>query len=86
VDAEGFSICPVTTDRITVAHLSNSDIKEDAAIQLGHVIPRSETEFTIRGKNLLLMSREGNRIVGDNVFTEDVWLNRLRQIIAGQTA
>lgn len=86
VDKDGFSICPVTTDRISVAQLSNSDIKEDGAIQLGHVVPRSETEFTIRGKNLLLMSREGNRIVGDNVFTEDVWLNRLRQIIAGQTA
>lgn len=86
VDKDGFSICPVTTDRITVAHLSNSDIKEDSAVQLGHVIPRSETEFTIRGKNLLLMSREGNRIVGDNVFTENVWLDRLRQILAGQSA
>lgn len=85
-DADGFSICPVTTDRITAAHLANNDIKEDAAVQLGHVIPRSETEFTIRGKNILLMSRKGNRIVGDNVFTDDVWLNCLRRIIAGQSA
>lgn len=85
-DSEGYSICPVTTDRITADHLGNNDIKSDTAVQLGHVVPRSETEFTIRGKNILLMSREGNRIVGDNVFTEDIWVNRLKRIIAGQSA
>lgn len=85
-DSDGFSICPVTTERIEISHLANNDIKDDNSIQLGHVVPRSETEFTIRGKNILLMSREGNRIVGDNVFTEDVWLNRLKRIIEGHSA
>jgi hypothetical protein len=71
-DEEGFTICPVTTDRIKPEHLANSDITDSSAVQLGHVVPRSETEFTIRGKNILFMTREGNRLVGDHVFTEDV--------------
>lgn len=84
-DDEGFSICPVMTDRIEVAHLANGNINVDTAVQLGHVVPRSESEFTIRGKNILLMSREGNRFVGDKVFTEDEWINRMRRVIAGQS-
>lgn len=84
-DAEGFSICPVMTTRITPEHLANNDIKDHTAIQLGHVVPRSETEFTIRGKNVLLMSRRGNLLVGDDVFTEDAWLNCLRGVIAGHS-
>jgi hypothetical protein len=85
-DSEGFSICPVVTTRITPEHLANNDIKDHAAIQLGHVVPRSETEFTIRGKNVLLMSRRGNLLVGDDVFTEDGWLNCLKGVIAGHSA
>lgn len=85
LDADGFAICPVTRERITALQLGNNDIKDDNSIQLGHVVPRSESEFTIRGKNVLLMSRKGNRIVGDNIFTENGWIDELRSIISAHS-
>lgn len=84
-DSERYTICPVTTKRIRIEDLANNDIKDANAIQLGHVVPRSETEFTIRGKNVLLMSRRGNLLVGDDVFTEDAWLDCLKGVIAGHS-
>lgn len=84
-DSERYTICPVTTERIEVEYLADNEIKNPKSVQLGHVVPRSETEFTVRGKNLLLMTREGNRILGDHVFTEDVWLTRLRKVLQGHS-
>ena len=80
VDEEDFLICPVTRDRIDIADVLNNDITNERSIQLGHVVPRSENNFTIRGKNVLMMTREGNRTIGDRVFTEDVWVKRLLKI------
>jgi hypothetical protein len=85
-DEAGFTMCPVSGDRIKAEHLANNDIKDSTAVQLGHVIHRSETQFTVRGKNILLMSREGNRLLGDHNLLEDTWLNRMNQITARQFA
>lgn len=80
-DAEGYSICPVILKRIALKDILDSDICNENAIQLGHVVPRSEDEFTIRGKNILMMTRQGNRLVGNHKFSENVWLDNLRELV-----
>lgn len=84
----GNTICPVTAHEIRLEDLES---REDSRtrprptdVQLGHCIPRSDAEFTIRGFNICMMTREGNRIVGDSPFCSDEWLNNLRAIIKFQ--
>jgi hypothetical protein len=83
---EGFSICPVMGNEITI-----EDINRDSRvsprptdIQLGHCIPRSNTEFTIRGFNICLMTRDGNRFVGDENFCENKWVKKMQTAISNQ--
>jgi hypothetical protein len=80
-DKSGFTICPVTGIPFTVEDLLSSDIHKPNNVQLGHIHPRSCEQYTIRGKNVLLMSREGNRIIGDNNFLEDEWIDVLKRIV-----
>ena len=84
----GNTICPVTAHEIRLEDLES---REDSRtrprptdVQLGHCIPRSDAEFTIRGFNICMMTREGNRIVGDSPFCSDEWVNNLRAIIKFQ--
>lgn len=83
---EGYSICVILGNEIKLNDVSNPDrdnrfdINEND-IQLGHNYPRSENYVSIRGLNLLPMSRQGNRIIGEEVFTEDIWINKLKSII-----
>jgi hypothetical protein len=79
-DAEGYSICPMLHKRILINDLENVDIKNNSSFQLGHVTPRSESEFTIRGKNLVFMTREGNRILGDHDLRDQDFMLLLKQI------
>jgi hypothetical protein len=76
-NAEGYIICPVVGRELTIDDITgNSD-----EIQLGHCVPRSDNQYTIRGLNILLMTRDGNRIIGDDVFCEDVWIDKLKCIL-----
>ena len=50
-------------------------------IQLGHCDIRNEKSFTIRGFNICLMTREGNRLVGDTSFFDDSWIKKLEAIV-----
>jgi len=69
---DGKLICPVTKEKINIDIIIKSDRTDAKNIQVGHIIPRSNHQFTIRGGNILPMTRDGNRIVGDYPFLEDI--------------
>ncbi len=79
-DNNGHTICPITGQTLDI---NDFFLKLDHpnAIQLGHVEPRCCDTYTIRGRNVLLMSRDGNRIIGDNSFLENSWLTKLKKIV-----
>jgi hypothetical protein len=81
VDADGFAVCPVLGTPIHADQLANNNLKDPTAIQLGHVQPRTESAYTIRGKNILMMTRRGNLLVGDCDFTSDAWLDDLGKVV-----
>jgi hypothetical protein len=86
-DPEGFTMCVITQSRITLDDFADPerdnrvDIR-DTDVQLGHNIPRDDSYVSIRGENLLPMSRRGNLIIGERVFTEDVWIEELKKIVS----
>ena len=81
-DSQGYTICPVIGQRIGIQHVFNPDRCNPLGIQLGHVLPRSNTRHTIRGFNLVLMTRTGNRLVGEHDFNSQDWLEILRNTVA----
>ncbi len=75
------TICAVKQNILTVSNFA--DITRDNRInidqndiQMGHILPRNNNEYTIRGTNLLMMTREGNRAVGENDYMDDSWILR----------
>ena len=75
------TICAVKQNVLTVDNFA--DISRDNRInidqndiQMGHIVPRNNNEYTIRGTNLLMMTREGNRAVGENDYMENNWIMR----------
>ena len=80
-DADGYTICPVTRRLLTPEQFTITDRVSHNSIQLGHVIPRSNTQYTIRGMNVLFMTRRGNTILGDHSFIDDVWVHELKDIV-----
>ena len=89
-NGDGHSICvvtqrPIEVEDVTDVSRDNRTDISDTDIQLGHNYPRSEEYVSIRGENLLPMSRRGNLIIGERVFTEDIWLDELKNIIASHT-
>jgi len=84
-NSDGFTLCPVMGKEISVDMLSNPDLCDLDAIQLGHVVPRSDSEFTVRGKNVLMMTRRGNLLVGDCSFVSNEWIEQMKQAIAFQS-
>ena len=78
-DDSGFTICPVMGVRLNVAQIANPDLCDLNAIQLGHVVPRTDEQYTIRGKNILMMTRRGNLLVGDCSFLEYTWITQMEQ-------
>ena len=84
---EGYSICVISGDCIELEDIADPsrDIRVNIRptdIQLGHNEPRSDEYVTIRGGNLLPMSRCGNLILGDNTFTKtSEWLPNLMKIV-----
>ena len=47
---------------------------------MGHVNPKNDKYFSIRGLNLVMMSRRGNELLGSNNFVEDKWIIDLQKI------
>lgn len=85
-DKQGHSICVITRNIIKLSDVADPTRDNrvdicDKDIQLGHNHPRTENYVSIRGENLLPMSRRGNLVIGERVFTENVWIEELQSII-----
>lgn len=83
----GYTICSIKRTVINVKDIADSERDnriqvEPNDIQMGHLIPRCENEITIRGLNLSMMTRDGNRIIGENVLFQDDWIRLLKDIVA----
>ncbi len=85
-DKQGNSMCVITRNVIKLADVADPTRDNrvdicDKDIQLGHNHPRSEKYVSIRGENLIPMSRRGNLVIGERVFTENVWIEELKSIV-----
>jgi hypothetical protein len=85
-DSEGFTVCAVKRNTLLVKNMA--DITRDNRvnidlddIQMGHIQSRNDSHFTIRGANLLMMTREGNRIIGEESFIDNIWIEKLKKIV-----
>jgi hypothetical protein len=90
-DDNGNTICVITKTRCNLADYvdTDRDIRtniRDSDIQSGHNNSRDDNCVSIRGENLFPMSRRGNLIIGERVFTEDVWIDELLSIITSNSA
>jgi hypothetical protein len=86
-DEDGNTLCaikqiPIKLDNMADITRDNRIAIDDNDIQMGHICSRKDNKFTICGVNLVMMTREGNRIVGEDSFLEDIWINKLRHIIS----
>jgi len=80
------TVCAITQEVVLTKHVSdpsrdNRIIIDDKDIQMGHIKSRSDNYFSVRGTNIVMMTREGNRIIGENSYIKDIWLNKLKNII-----
>ena len=79
----GFTRCAVRRytftprDFVDTTRDSRFDISQND-IQIGHIVSRSDSEYTIRGLNVLFMSRRGNLIIGEENYLEEGWRDTLR--------
>jgi len=85
-DDDGNTICVITqirTNLVDVVDINRDNRINimDTDIQLGHNIPRNDEYITIKGCNLLFMSRRGNLLIGENIFTENIWIDEIKKII-----
>jgi hypothetical protein len=86
-DQDGKTICAVKRNILLTRNMA--DISRDNRvlidlddIQMGHIESRSDQHFTIRGLNLTMMTREGNRIIGEDSFVENLWIEKLKKIVS----
>ena len=81
-NSSGFSECPVNGYEFMVEDLTRDSRvnPKETDVQLGHCISRKDTRYTIRGFNIALMTREGNRLVGDYDFMDNLWVNKLKEV------
>jgi hypothetical protein len=85
-DDDGHTICPVTHEKLEISNWvdterDNRTVIKDSDVQMGHCEPRNSNRPTIRGLNLVPMTRTGNRLVGDNNFMESKWIDDLKRIV-----
>ena len=83
----GQTICAVTRKELTIKNMADVERDnrvniDDNDIQMGHIASRNDDCFTIKGTNLVMMTREGNRIIGEYSFIEDEWINALKRIVS----
>lgn len=83
---DGNTMCVVTGKKVEITDIA--DIERDnrvnimpTDIQMGHNECRSNKYPSIRGCNLVPMSRRGNLMIGEHSFTEDGWLNELLRVV-----
>ena len=83
----GNIMCPVTHRTLEIENLVDleRDMRFDphrSDVQMGHISSRTNDCYTIHGTNLVMMTREGNRIIGEYSLIEDDWIESLRSLIA----
>ena len=86
-NSKGKTICSVTREQIEIKDISDPDRDNridinNNDVQMGHLISRSNNEVTIRGLNLSIMSREGNRIIGEYSLFDNEWIKILDKILS----
>ena len=86
---EGHTLCPITGQQVSPEDFAQVESNRDTRInpkgndiQMGHGAARKDTEYTIRGLNITLMTRDGNRIQGDYNYDNSEWRQKIENIIA----
>ena len=83
---KGNTICVITKEECKLINFSDTSRDNrldcfETDIQIGHNFSRSDKYVSIRGENLLPMSRRGNLIIGEYKFTDDIWIDKLRNLV-----
>ena len=73
-------VCPVTGEPITMEMIAQNARENETGVEIGHLNCRNERSFTIRGMNVFLMTRWGNRLVGEERFDSPYFRQRLRKV------
>jgi hypothetical protein len=73
-------VCPVTGNPITLDMLSLNAREHQDGIEMGHLNCRNEKRFTIRGMNVFLMTRLGNRLIGEERFDSQEFRDNMLRI------
>ena len=73
-------VCPVTGEPITMEMIAQNARENETGIEIGHLNCRNERSFTIRGMNVFLMTRWGNRLVGEERFDSPHFRRILRKV------
>jgi hypothetical protein len=79
---QGYTWCPITHYIFVQDDLTRDSRVEpkETDVQLGHCVSRKDTEYTIRGMNVVMMSRKGNRLVGDYDFFDNEWIEDIKKV------
>jgi len=85
-DNNNNTICVIARNIVLTKHVSDPSrdnrIDIDAEdIQMGHIKSRNDNYFSVRGTNIVMMSRYGNRVIGEDSFIENVWIDKLKNIV-----
>lgn len=81
------TLCCVLQKEISVKNMIDPerDTRSDPDgddVQMGHLISRNKEGLTVRGMNLSIMTREGNRIIGEHGLFENHWIKQLMKIVS----
>jgi hypothetical protein len=80
ISREDTLVCPVTGEPITMEMIAQDARANEMGVQIGHLDCRNERSFTIRGMNIFLMTRWGNRLVGEERFDSPHFRQSLRKV------
>jgi hypothetical protein len=83
----GNTVCAVKQSNVLTEHVSDPDRDNRTDInpydiQMGHIKSRNDNYFSVRGLNIVMMSRDGNRIIGEYSYIENEWIDELKKIIS----
>lgn len=85
-DENNNTVCAIARNIVLTKHVSDPtrdnriDIDPED-IQMGHIKSRSDNYFSVRGTNIVMMTRYGNRVIGEDSFIENAWIEKLKNII-----
>lgn len=81
------TICVITKIKLSIKDFVDIDrdnriIINNNDVQLGHNLSRRDEYVSIRGLNLLPMTRRGNLLLGDYNFVDNDWIEELKTILS----